>query len=142
MAHDGESLVEGREDPFDVEEELRPGIGRFDVPRGAFEQADAQVALHLRDRAGDARVPAVVGLAQYGVVYTGGTKKIAEHGGAHSDDLDVPLVVSGASVPDGVRDSASVQTKQIAPTILSLLGLNPRSLQAVREEYTAVLPVR
>ncbi|MFI8073886.1 alkaline phosphatase family protein [Streptomyces sp. NPDC086033] len=99
-------------------------------------------ARYFHVEAGDARVPDIFGLAQYGVVYTGGTKKIAEHGGAHADDLDVPLVVSGASVPDGVRDSASVQTKQIAPMILSLLGLNPRSLQAVREEHTTALPVR
>ncbi|MFI6435076.1 alkaline phosphatase family protein [Streptomyces sp. NPDC050759] len=99
-------------------------------------------ARYFHVEAGDARVPDIFGLAQYGVVYTGGTKKIAEHGGAHSDDLEVPLVVSGASVPVGVRDSASVQTKQIAPTILSLLGLNPRSLQAVREEHTTALPVR
>ncbi len=91
---------------------------------------------------GDARVPDVFGIAQYGVVYTGGTKKVAEHGGAHADDLDVPLVVSGASTPGGVRDSATVETKQIAPTILSLLGLNPQSLQAVRKEHTQVLPVR
>ncbi|MDX6345416.1 MAG: hypothetical protein QOF84_206 [Streptomyces sp.] len=93
-------------------------------------------------KAGDARVPDVFGLAQYGVVYTGGTKKVAEHGGAHSDDLNVPLVVSGASAAHGVRDSSTVQTKQIAPTILKLLGLNPRSLQAVRDEHTQVLPVR
>jgi hypothetical protein len=104
--------------------------------------AGSAAARYFHVEAGDARVPDVFGLAQYGVVYTGGTKKIAEHGGAHSDDLDVPLVVSGASVPDGVRDSTSVQTKQIAPTILSLLGLNPRSLQAVREEHTTALPVR
>ncbi|MFI5823784.1 alkaline phosphatase family protein [Streptomyces rishiriensis] len=104
--------------------------------------AGKAAAGYFHVEANDARVPDIFGLAQYGVVYTGGTKKIAEHGGAHADDLDVPLVVSGASVPDGVRDSASVQTKQIAPTILSLLGLNPRSLQAVREEHTTVLPVR
>lgn len=104
--------------------------------------AGKAAAHYFHVEAGDARVPDIFGLAQYGVVYTGGTKKIAEHGGAHADDLDVPLVVSGASVPDGVRDSVSVQTKQIAPTILSLLGLNPRSLQAVREEHTTVLPVR
>jgi hypothetical protein len=104
--------------------------------------AGKAAARYFHVEAGDARVPDVFGLAQYGVVYTGGTKKIAEHGGVHSDDLDVPLVVSGASVAGGVRDSASVQTKQIAPTILSLLGLNPRSLQAVREEHTTVLPVR
>lgn len=50
--------------------------------------------------------------------------------------------MSGAFVPDGVRDSASVQTERIEPTILNLFGLGPRSLQAVREEHTAVLPVR
>ncbi|MDH6109032.1 hypothetical protein P3T36_006045 [Kitasatospora sp. MAP12-15] len=91
---------------------------------------------------GDARVPDVFGIAQYGVVYTGGTGKVAEHGGAHADDLDVPLVVSGAGTPGGVRDSAQVQTKQIAPTILRLLGLDPRALQAVRKENTQTLPVR
>ncbi|MFF1724104.1 hypothetical protein [Streptomyces sviceus] len=42
----------------------------------------------------------------------------------------------------GGRDSEGVQTKQIAPTIPSLLGLAPRSLAAVREEHTTVLPVR
>ncbi|MBK3623670.1 alkaline phosphatase family protein [Streptomyces sp. MBT49] len=104
--------------------------------------AGKAAAHYFQVEAGDARVPDILGVAQYGVVYTGGTKKIAEHGGAHADDLDVPLVVSGASVPDGVRDSTRVQTKQIAPTILSLIGLNPRSLQAVREEHTPVLPVR
>jgi hypothetical protein len=104
--------------------------------------AGKAAADYFHVKAGDARVPDLFGVAQYGVVYTGGTKKVAEHGGGHSDDLAVPLVVSGASVPAGVRDSASVQTKQIAPTILSLLGLDPRSLQAVREEHTTTLPVR
>jgi hypothetical protein len=41
-----------------------------------------------------------------------------------------------------VRDSASVQTKRIEPTIPSLFGLGPRSLRAVREEHSTVLPVR
>lgn len=91
---------------------------------------------------GDPRVPDVFGISQYGVVYTGGKGKVAEHGGAHADDLDVPLVVAGAGTPDHVRDSAPVQTKQIAPTILKLLGLNPQDLQAVRTEHTKVLPVR
>lgn len=104
--------------------------------------AGQAAADYFHVKAGDARVPDLFGVAQYGVVYTGGTKKIAEHGGGHSDDLDVPLVVSGAAAPAGVRDSARVQTKQIAPTILNLLGLDPRSLQAVREEHTTVLPVR
>ncbi|GAB2732914.1 alkaline phosphatase family protein [Kitasatospora kifunensis] len=91
---------------------------------------------------GDARVPDIFGVSQYGVVYTGGKGKVAEHGGAHADDLDVPLVISGAGTPHRVREAAPVQTKQIAPTILSLLGLNPQSLQAVRAEHTKALPVR
>jgi hypothetical protein len=33
-----------------------------------------------------------------------------------------------------------VETTQVAPTILKLLGLNPRDLQAVRLEGTRVLP--
>ncbi len=104
--------------------------------------AGADAARYFGVAPGDARVPDLFGIGQQGVVYTGGTKKIAEHGGAHADDLDVPLVVSGAGTPDRVRDGATVHTTQIAPTILSLLGLNPQKLQAVRQEGTAVLPVR
>jgi len=35
---------------------------------------------------------------------------------------------------------APVHTIQIAPTILSLLGLDPSALQAVRIQHTQVLP--
>ena len=35
----------------------------------------------------------------------------------------------------------SVETTQIAPTILSLLGLDPNSLKAVRLEETKVLSI-
>ncbi|MFG2843492.1 alkaline phosphatase family protein [Kitasatospora sp. NPDC048296] len=103
--------------------------------------AGEEAADHFHVTPGDARVPDVVGVAQYGVVYTGGSK-IAEHGGAHADDLNVPLVVSGAATPGGVRQDEKVETKQIAPTILKLLGLKPNALQAVREEHTRVLPTR
>jgi len=33
-----------------------------------------------------------------------------------------------------------VETKQVAPTILQMLGLNPNALDAVKQEGTAVLP--
>jgi hypothetical protein len=36
--------------------------------------------------------------------------------------------------------AAPVETTQIAPTILALLGLSPRALDAVRIEHTQVLP--
>jgi len=88
----------------------------------------------------DERVPDLIGLAQHGVVYTGKTKKIAEHGGDDPQDRDVPLVVSGAGVRHGVSDAA-VETTQIAPTILQILGLDPQELQAVQLQGTAVLPM-
>jgi arylsulfatase A-like enzyme len=37
--------------------------------------------------------------------------------------------------------SAPVQTTQVAPTILRLLGLAPETLQAVQIEHTKALPV-
>ncbi|HTZ43597.1 MAG TPA: alkaline phosphatase family protein [Jatrophihabitans sp.] len=90
-------------------------------------------------RAGDSHAPDLIGIAQHGVVYTGGVKKIAEHGGDVTDDRNVPLVVSGAGVEHGEVRGQAVQTTQIAPTILTLLGLDPQALQAVRAEHTRPL---
>jgi len=88
----------------------------------------------------DARVPDIIGIAQHGVVYTGGKKKIAEHGGDDPQDRDVPILVSLPGAHPGRVIDAPVETTQIAPTILALLGLNPRALQAVRIEHTRLLP--
>jgi Type I phosphodiesterase / nucleotide pyrophosphatase len=87
----------------------------------------------------DPRHPDVWGVVQVGVVYTGGTK-IAEHGGANPADRAVPIVVyaPGAVEPGTFRPW--VETTQIAPTILTLLGLDPNALQAVQIEGTQALP--
>ena len=103
-----------------------------------FAGADAAGYFHVP--IGDPRVPDVFGISQYGVVYTGKMKKIAEHGGANPQDRDVPLIVSGKPVKDHGLVSGPVETTQIAPTILQLLGLDPNALQAVQEEHTQVLP--
>jgi arylsulfatase A-like enzyme len=71
---------------------------------------------------------------------TGKTAKIAEHGGADPEDRDVPLTVYAPSAVAPNVVSQPVQTTQIAPTILRLLGLDPQSLDAVRIEGTRVLP--
>lgn len=84
------------------------------------------------------RVPDLVGVVQHGVVYTSGTSKIAEHGGDAAQDRHVPLVVSAAGIQQAVHANA-VETTEIAPTILALLGLNPDSLQAVQIEHTPTL---
>jgi hypothetical protein len=92
-------------------------------------------------KAGDPRTPDLIGIVQQGIVYTGGVKKIAEHGGAAFDDRAVPLVVAGAGVrAAGSATSARVATSQIAPTILALLGLDPKALRGVRIDGTRTLP--
>jgi hypothetical protein len=92
------------------------------------------------DDIGQARVPDLVGIAQVGTVYTGGQGKIAEHGGANPQDRDVPILVTGPGI-NHATNNTSVETTQIAPTILAILGLNPNSLQAVQKEHTQQLPL-
>jgi hypothetical protein len=87
----------------------------------------------------DPRVPDVVGIAQYGVVYTGHKAKIAEHGGDHTEDRNVPILVVLPDLSLGTAVTTPVETTQIAPTILKLLGLNPKELEAVRAEGTESL---
>lgn len=89
----------------------------------------------------DARVPDLIGISQYGTVYTGGKHKIAEHGGDNPQDRHVPILISGDPVVGKGFNSSAVETTQIAPTILQLLGLDPNALQAVKIEHTAVLPL-
>jgi arylsulfatase A-like enzyme len=86
----------------------------------------------------DGRYPDVFGKAQEGVVYSGPTK-LAEHGGMNVGDRHVLMIVSGAGIPVRVV-SDPVETTQVAPTILSLLGLDPNRLTAVQAEGTQLLP--
>ena len=88
----------------------------------------------------DPRHPDVFGVSQYGVVYTGGKGKIAEHGGAAFQDRNVPILVVLPGPQHGRTVGTGVETTQIAPTILTLLRLDPHDLQAVRIEHTRVLP--
>jgi arylsulfatase A-like enzyme len=87
----------------------------------------------------DPRVPDVIGLAQYGVVYTGHKTKIAEHGGDHVEDRNVPILLAWPGAKGATAVTKPVETTQIAPTILKLLGLNPHELEAVRLEGTQPL---
>jgi hypothetical protein len=86
----------------------------------------------------DGRYPDVFGRVQEGIVYAKPTK-LAEHGGMNPGDRHVLMVVNGPGVPAQV-DSSTVETTQVAPTILALLGLDPAALRAVRVEGTRVLP--
>ena len=88
---------------------------------------------------GDPRTPDIIVLPNVGVVYTGGDKKQSEHGGYAWDDTNVMLLVSNPQI-HAKTVHAFVETAQVAPTILQLLGLDPQNLDAVRLEGTPVLP--
>ena len=88
---------------------------------------------------GDPRTPDIIVAPNIGVIYTGSASKQEEHGGFAFDDTNVMLLVSNP----GLRAKTVttwVETPQVAPTILELLGLDPGSLQAVQMEGTHVLP--
>ena len=102
--------------------------------------AGSEAANSIGVTTADQRVPDVIGYAKVGSVYAKSSlSKIAEHGGHAIADRHVPIVVSGAGIPHQIVDK-HVDTIQIAPTILHLLGLNPEELQAVKIEKTQVLP--
>ena len=86
----------------------------------------------------DAHTPDFVTITEHGVIYTGGSK-LAEHGGFDNDDRNVAMLVSSPRV-EGTVDYSFVETKQIAPTILTALGLDPNKLLGVRKEGTQALP--
>jgi hypothetical protein len=101
--------------------------------------AGRDLDLLFNDPAVDPRTPDIIVQPDIGVVYTGGTKKVAEHGGFSHDDTNVLMLVSNPSLP-AATVSSPVETAQIPPTILRALGLDPRALDAVREEGTQILP--
>jgi hypothetical protein len=101
--------------------------------------AGQQSAQYFGVSTSDPHHPDVFGISQVGTIYTGGTK-IAEHGGANQGDRDVPLVVYAPGTVQPALSGRGVETTQVAPTILKLLGLNPNSLTAVQQEDTQVLP--
>ena len=85
-----------------------------------------------------ARAPNVFIQPNAGVIYSGSSKKIAEHGGGTLDDTHVALMIAMPFIR-GRSVSTPVSTTQIAPTILRALRLDPQSLDAVRAEGTRPL---
>jgi hypothetical protein len=97
------------------------------------------LSLNYNDPTRDPRTPDIIVTPNVGVTYSGSHAKQAEHGGFAHDDTNVVLLLSHPSFKaKTVR--AEVGTAQVAPTILSALGINPRALDAVRAEGTSVLP--
>src|ERR1700686_271362 len=87
----------------------------------------------------DPRTPDIVVQPNVGVVYTGSASKQSEHGGFAQDDTNVILLLSNPRIKPATVTSF-VETTQVAPTILAILGLDPNKLTAVQAEGTPVLP--
>ena len=91
------------------------------------------------DPSEDPRSPDIIVTPNVGVIYSGSTTMIGDHGGFAHDDTNVILLVANPSFTAHAV-SAVVATRQVAPTIVKVLGLNPAALDAVRAEGTPVLP--
>jgi hypothetical protein len=118
------------------------------LPPGTIFDANVTFGAALAEIYGDptsgdpiaaARAPNVFIQPNWGVIYSGSKKKISEHGGGTLDDTGVALIVSNPRLEAKTVDR-HVWTKQVAPTILRALGLDPRALDAVRKEHTETLP--
>jgi hypothetical protein len=101
--------------------------------------AGDELTLKFNSPHGDSRVPDIIVQPQYGTIYTGSTKKNAEHGGFSFGDTNVGLVVSNPELHATVIKTP-VATSQVAATILQVLGIDPDSLKSVRVEHTEPLP--
>jgi len=88
-----------------------------------------------QDPATDSRTPDFLAITQPGVIYTGGTK-LSEHGGFADDDRNVALLVSAPDMT-GRTVNDVVETRQIAPTILRALGLNPTPFKVFEQALGA-----
>lgn len=101
--------------------------------------AGESLKLLFNDPLRDIRTPDIVLIPNLGGIYTEADSQfIAEHGGFSDEDTHVALLVSNPRLKPGLIKTP-VQTRQIAPTILASLGLDPRALQAVQIEKTRVL---
>jgi hypothetical protein len=103
------------------------------------------LAAQFGNPATDPRTPDIIIQPIPGTIYSTSSAKVMEHGGFAEDDTHVALLTANGanivnSTPVGATITQPVRTFQVAPTILSDLGLNPNQLDSVRTEGIRVLP--
>jgi len=81
------------------------------------------------------RTPDIIIQPIHGTIYSKSAAKVSEHGGFTDDDTHVLLVAANPSFEAGAVDDM-VENKQVAPTILRALGLDPDKLVGARAEHT------
>jgi hypothetical protein len=101
--------------------------------------AGDEINLRFNNPLKDSRTPDLLVQPVYGAIYTGSSKKIAEHGGFSFGDTSVGLIVSNPGLEHQVVKTPVVSS-QVAPSILKALGIDPTELDSVRKEGTRVLP--
>jgi len=87
---------------------------------------------------GNNRTPDFIAVTKHGLIYTSGSK-LAEHGGFAKDDRNVALLVSNPSIIGAINND-DVETRQIAATMLDVLGINSKELEGARRENSKPLP--
>jgi arylsulfatase A-like enzyme len=87
----------------------------------------------------DPRSPDIIVTPNVGVTYSNSTAMIGDHGGFAHDDTNVMLLVANPAFTPQTA-SAVATTRQVAPTIVKALALDPGLLDAVQMEGTPVLP--
>jgi hypothetical protein len=133
-------------------QDTQAGVAALQASMNAGNPAHIQTLLYgqaleaqFGNPATDPRTPDIIIEPTPGTIYSTSKAKVMEHGGFSEDDTHVALLtVNGANVVKGTAVGATVtkdvRTYQVAPTILSDLGLNPKKLDAVRIEGVQVLP--
>jgi type I phosphodiesterase/nucleotide pyrophosphatase len=99
----------------------------------------AELSNMFVDPTTDNRAPDIILEPILGTVYTTTATKIADHGGFSGDDTHVALLVSRSSLPRKTV-SDSVETRQIACTILRALDINCKQLDSEQIEPSRALP--
>ena len=102
-------------------------------------QAGSELKLKFNNPLHDPATPDILVQPIYGTIYTGSSKKNAEHGGFSFSDTNVALIVSNPAFHARVVKSPVV-TSQVAASVVKALGIDPDELDAVRKEGTQMLP--
>ena len=87
----------------------------------------------------DTRTPDIILNPTPGTLYSLSTTKIADHGSYGEDDVHVGLLVSNPALPRKVIND-SVETRQIACTILKALAMQCDGLMSEQIEPSRFLP--
>jgi hypothetical protein len=111
---------------------------RFDLRIQDIIYGPQLIAEGFGDPTKDPAVPDIIVRLIEGIIYTTSTAKIAEHGGLNEDDRHVACFAHAQHLRPK-KFTCSVSTRQVAPTILTVLGLDPNDLQGVKAEGTTPL---